>query len=44
MVNSIAKYRNRLRHAVAGNCFDVSLFGAKRGYFPMMEGIIPIGS
>lgn len=42
MVNGLAKYGNRLRHAVAGKYVDASLFWAKRGYSPMTPRIIPI--
>lgn len=42
VVNGLAKYGNRLRHAVAGKYVDASLFWAKRGYSPMTPPIIPI--
>lgn len=44
VVNGLAKYGNRLRHAVAGKYVDASLFWAKRGYSPMTPRIIPMSA
>ena len=41
MVNGLAEYRNRVRHAVAGKDVDTRLFTAKSGYSPMTRRIIP---
>ena len=41
VVKGLAKYRNRVRHAVAGKYVDTRLFAAKSGYSPMTRRIIP---
>ena len=41
VVNGLAKYGNRVRHAVAGKYVDTRLFAAKSGYSPMTRRIIP---
>ena len=40
VVNGLAKYGNRLRHAVAGKYVDTRLFAAKSGYSPMTARIL----
>ena len=41
VANGLAKYRNRVRHAVAGKYVDTRLIAAKTGYSPMTRRIIP---